>query len=104
MVLQKHGERLLAVCAMGIASLLASPISWTHHWVWFLPCGVALASVVARRWNTHRAWSGAAAVGLAIWVAVFAVGPMWRAPSRLTPTAWGELTELHHTPGQALLA
>lgn len=30
-------SRLGAVVALALGSLLLSPISWTHHWVWFIP-------------------------------------------------------------------
>lgn len=30
------GRQAPAILAMAMASLLASPISWTHHWIWVL--------------------------------------------------------------------
>jgi alpha-1,2-mannosyltransferase len=30
------GQQAPAILAMAMASLLASPISWTHHWIWVL--------------------------------------------------------------------
>ncbi len=33
---------LEALSAVGIATVLASPIGWTHHWVWFGPALIAL--------------------------------------------------------------
>jgi alpha-1,2-mannosyltransferase len=30
------GQQAPAILAMALASLLASPISWTHHWIWIL--------------------------------------------------------------------
>jgi len=38
----RRGEVLLAVSLCGTATLLASPLSWTHHFVWVVPLGVAL--------------------------------------------------------------
>jgi len=32
----RRGERGLAIVAVTLAGLLASPISWSHHWVWIL--------------------------------------------------------------------
>lgn len=39
----QRGEKGFAVALGGIATCLASPLSWTHHWVWVLPLGVAAA-------------------------------------------------------------
>jgi len=47
--------------------LLASPVSWSHHWVWIVP---ALFLLLQRTWGNR--W-GLAATSLA--VVTFAVGP-----------------------------
>ena len=36
-VVHRSGERELAICLAGLTSLLASPISWSHHYVWMVP-------------------------------------------------------------------
>jgi alpha-1,2-mannosyltransferase len=43
--LQWHrlGQVGLAVNLCGVAGLLASPVSWLHHFVWVVPLGVSLA-------------------------------------------------------------
>ncbi len=41
-VVHKAGQVRLAICLAGITSLLASPISWSHHYVWIVPLGVVL--------------------------------------------------------------
>ncbi|GIH17481.1 glycosyltransferase 87 family protein [Rugosimonospora africana] len=33
----KRRHVLAGVCAVGVTGLLVSPISWSHHWVWFVP-------------------------------------------------------------------
>lgn len=38
----RRGEIALAVCLLGVASLLASPVSWSHHFVWIVPLGLVL--------------------------------------------------------------
>jgi alpha-1,2-mannosyltransferase len=38
----RQGSPLFAVSLCGIATILASPISWNHHLVWVVPLGVAL--------------------------------------------------------------
>jgi alpha-1,2-mannosyltransferase len=58
------GRDLAAVLALATGALLASPVSWTHHWVWVLPALVLLASM--QNWF---------AVGLT--VVVFYIAPMW---------------------------
>lgn len=41
-LMHKMGEVALAVCLAGLTSLLASPISWSHHYVWIVPFGLVL--------------------------------------------------------------
>ncbi|MFV0452445.1 MAG: glycosyltransferase 87 family protein [Propioniciclava sp.] len=41
-LVHRAGEQQLAVCLAGITSLLASPISWSHHYVWIVPLTVVL--------------------------------------------------------------
>jgi alpha-1,2-mannosyltransferase len=38
----RRGQPLLAVALCGTATLMASPLSWTHHFVWVVPLGGAL--------------------------------------------------------------
>ncbi|MEU2717165.1 glycosyltransferase 87 family protein [Streptomyces sp. NPDC007205] len=38
------GRRDWAVCACAVTALLASPVSWTHHWVWCVPLVLLLWS------------------------------------------------------------
>jgi alpha-1,2-mannosyltransferase len=44
------GEVSLAVSLCGVAGLLASPVSWLHHFVWIVPFAICLA----RRGAPHR--------------------------------------------------
>jgi alpha-1,2-mannosyltransferase len=69
----RRGDPVLGVCLAAVAMLLASPVSWSHHWVWAVPVAVVL-------WERSR-W---AAVG---WAAVFVARPMLWPP-------WGEDREL----------
>ncbi|GAA0602068.1 hypothetical protein GCM10010174_17650 [Kutzneria viridogrisea] len=41
----QRGERLLAITVCGLTGAAVSPISWSHHWIWFVP----LAILVHRR-------------------------------------------------------
>lgn len=64
-LLSRH-EVLAAVTCLGAGSVLISPISWTHHWVWVVPVLVVLAQ---RRWYA----------ALAVLVAAMFLPPMWAA-------------------------
>ena len=69
----RRGDRLLGTGLAGLAMLLASPVSWSHHWVWAVPVAIAL-------WPHGR--------GLAVaWTAVFVARPVLWPP-------WGERREL----------
>jgi alpha-1,2-mannosyltransferase len=75
------GNDVNGLVCIGLASLLASPISWTHHWVWAV---LALMVLV----------QGQRRVAAAALAAVLVIGPMWLAPR-------GGLVELRHTWWQA---
>ena len=73
----RRDDRLLGSCLGALAMLLASPVSWSHHWVWAVPVALAL-------WERNR-WAAAA------WTAVFVARPMLWPP-------WGEGGEYEWTP------
>jgi alpha-1,2-mannosyltransferase len=75
------GNDVCALVCIAFASALASPISWTHHWVWAV---MALLVLVHER---RRITS-------VVVTAVFVLGPMWLAPR-------GQLQELQHNGWQA---
>lgn len=60
------GDDLAMVTALAVGSLLVSPVSWAHHWVWVAPALVVMA---------RRRWRGA--VGAT--VLVMFLPPMWAA-------------------------
>nr|WP_174343997.1 glycosyltransferase 87 family protein [Gordonia soli] len=37
MLAHRHGQELLAITLVGMTSCVVSPMSWGHHWVWFVP-------------------------------------------------------------------
>ncbi|MCY4728249.1 glycosyltransferase 87 family protein [Nocardioides sp. STR2] len=81
----RRGDRVLAACLAALAMLLASPVSWSHHWVWAVPTALAL-------WQRSR-------VAAVLWTAVFVARPMLWLP-------WGQGRELdwrwwEHLPGNA---
>ena len=75
------GNDVRGLVCIAFASLLASPVSWTHHWVWVVPALLVLVQA------GHRI-----AVGLV--GSIFVIGPMWFAPR-------GDLLELSHNWWQA---
>jgi alpha-1,2-mannosyltransferase len=84
-MLDRKGHRMAGVLAAALTGLLASPISWDHHWVWSVPC-VALVSHYAVQAMRARARGvpepAAAAAGLA------AYWRDWASRARLWATSW----------------
>jgi len=68
----RRGDRVLGAGLGALAMLLASPVAWSHHWVWAVPLALAL-------WERSR---GAAA----LWAGVFIARPILWPP-------WGEKRE-----------
>jgi alpha-1,2-mannosyltransferase len=60
----RNGEKVFAVAIVGLTTCLASPLSWTHHYVWILPMAMAALSPGVPRWAR---WLGGFWVA---WVAV----------------------------------
>jgi alpha-1,2-mannosyltransferase len=85
--LWRRGDRPAAVSAAALGALFASPVSWTHHWVWAVPLGVVLV-------RTVRGRRARLVTGLA-WYGLFLAGPMWWVP-------WYGETTLHWTVWQSL--
>jgi alpha-1,2-mannosyltransferase len=46
----RAGEKVFAVALVGLCTCLASPLSWTHHYVWILPMAVAVVISGIPRW------------------------------------------------------
>ena len=83
----RRGDRVLGTCLGAVAMLLASPVAWSHHWVWAVPVTLVL-------WE-HNRWAAAA------WTAVFVTRPILWPP-------WGQGRELEwgateHVVGNAYL-
>ncbi|MTD54987.1 glycosyltransferase 87 family protein [Amycolatopsis pithecellobii] len=60
----RRGQALAALLVSAFFGLLASPISWSHHWVWAAPLIVLLISRLPRTTpaTAWRRWLGTAAV------------------------------------------
>ncbi len=64
-----RGALVLALLANAAAVLLASPVSWSHHWVWVAPALLVLTLEVLRA-PTRKTVAVAAALGV-----IFLIGP-----------------------------
>ncbi|GAB3251143.1 glycosyltransferase 87 family protein [Nocardioides dilutus] len=77
----RRGDRVLGSCLGALAMLLASPVSWSHHWVWAVPVALVL-------WERSR-WAAAA------WTAVFVARPiLWPPWGGGREYGWGPLEHL----------
>lgn len=82
--LHLRGDVLGAVSATGLASLLASPVSWSHHWVWCIP----LAMVLLRH----------ARIAAILWTLLFIAAPhLWMPSGDDVELSW----TWQHVPGDA---
>ena len=61
-------DRLGRILVVMIVGLLASPVSWTHHWVWLLPLIMWLLSGPLRARTRGLAW---------MWIVVAFTGAPW---------------------------
>ena len=83
----RYGDRVLGTCLGAVAMLVVSPVSWSHHWVWVVPAGLAL-------WERSR-WAGVA------WAAVFVARPIvWPPYGEGREYAW---SPAEHVVGNAYL-
>lgn len=63
-------DEVAGLAAMGLYSLFASPISWSHHWVWMVPTVLVVLRYALRGGWAPWAWLAAGA-------ATLFVGPQW---------------------------
>jgi alpha-1,2-mannosyltransferase len=83
----RRGDRVLGTCLGAVAMLLASPVSWSHHWVWAVPVALVV-------WERSR-WAAAA------WTAVFVARPiLWPPWAEGREYSW---SPVEHLPGNAYL-
>ncbi len=96
----RRGDEAAAVILVGIATLLASPVSWFHHFVWIAPLAALLVSRRWPAWVVVPAW---------LWVGWVARSPFNFLPSadlRETTYLWWQVAFSIVTPvvGLAMLA
>jgi alpha-1,2-mannosyltransferase len=70
-------ERVTAISVTALAVLYASPVSWSHHWVWIIPLGISLIRAVDRRWGRRAAVATAV-----LWYGLFVLRSIWWVPYR----------------------
>ncbi|MGW0227496.1 glycosyltransferase 87 family protein [Actinopolymorpha singaporensis] len=98
----RRREQMLAVSLCGLATLLASPLSWTHHYVWVVPLGATV--LVGSHLPRSLRWTGAVFV---VWVAaaIFKYVLPWGSDVELSYAPWQQaLSVLGPALGLALLA
>jgi alpha-1,2-mannosyltransferase len=93
-VWHRAGEVRFAVALCGVASLLASPVSWLHHFVWVVPLAFSLVELVRRHPPVLPTWLIVLGWVFVGWVIV--------SPYRRLPN--GADLELQWTAGEHLLA
>ncbi|WP_405056232.1 glycosyltransferase 87 family protein [Kribbella sp. NBC_01505] len=88
-------ERVTAIAVMALAVLFASPISWSHHWVWIIPLGISLIRGVNRVWGLNPA-----VVAGVLWYGLFVLRSIWWVPYRddreLSWTFWQSIPGNSH--------
>jgi alpha-1,2-mannosyltransferase len=75
-LLDRAGFFMPGLVVAALTGLLISPISWDHHWVWFVVPGVAVVGHYAWQYRdtARRAAIGCLAVGLGV-IAIFGAWP-----------------------------
>ncbi len=77
----RRGDVVLGTCLGAVGMLVASPISWSHHWVWAVPIALVL-------WERRR-WAAAA------WTAVFVTRPiLWPPNSQGREYTWSPVEHI----------
>ncbi|WP_305095273.1 glycosyltransferase 87 family protein [Prescottella sp. R16] len=77
------GATALALCVNALFGLLASPVSWSHHWVWVAPL-LTLTAVEA-----YRRRSALLGAGVVVSWLLFVIAPHWRlGPGRWDGAGW----------------
>ncbi len=74
---QRRGPELAGVLVCALTGLLISPVSWSHHWVWFVPA-LVLGFHLARKSGSWPAWI---ALGAGTLVVSQPLRLIWRVPS-----------------------
>lgn len=68
-VLRAH-QPVLAVVCVAMFGLVASPVSWSHHWVWALPATLVTSVVAVRQRQVVLGVVAAAGLALMVWTPI----------------------------------
>jgi alpha-1,2-mannosyltransferase len=69
----------LSITVAAVVGLLISPVSWSHHWVWVIPC---VAAGARRSWRSALFWTS-----LVMLVATLIEAVLWTSP---VPPVWSQ--------------
>lgn len=88
-----HFDRVTLIALAALASLLLSPVSWTHHWVWWPMIGYAWLQVCQYYWKQVRArhaagGSGGDVGGRAVGSGGDAGGSVWMTADTARALTW----------------
>jgi alpha-1,2-mannosyltransferase len=92
-LLRRPGGEVRALGVVVLAGLLSSPITWTHHWVWWPVIAAAVWQTGAAGGVAWRRWCRGF---VGVFSVVLLVGPIWWMPQ-------GGDREYHWTLGQSLI-
>ena len=85
-IAHRRNDDLLAAVWIGVAAVLASPVSWPHHAVWVAP---GLVWLWTARWSSEGKWAKVIRVAATIWcfvpTFVIAVPEAWRDQALTVP-------------------
>jgi alpha-1,2-mannosyltransferase len=98
------GEVRLAINLCGIAGLLASPVSWLHHFVWVVPFAITLAHGLGRTDRSVTTDTGSPMRLPAVFLALSWVFVGWVSAAPISRLPNGADVELSYTWSQHLLA
>lgn len=79
-VAMRRHEPVVALMVCAAFSLLASPTSWSHHWVWIAPALIVMSAYTARAWQERTPARFGLLAGFAVTWAFFIVAPFHRLP------------------------
>ena len=95
----RHGHDAMAAIAMALYALIASPVSWGHHWTWSVPAIIVLSVWAWRLLPADAAVWVAAFAGLGAWL--FLQAPHWLLPFEQDATpSW---SPVQHVVGSSYL-
>lgn len=79
-VLHRRDDDAAALVVVAMAGLLASPVTWSHHWVWVVPIGLWLIS--------RRLTLAAVLLVAATWLTPLDIAEYLPSPTAVTVVGW----------------